>query len=125
MRIAKDLMQKYGLVRDSYYTQSPYANKDSVENKRALEREAELSKKWADRIEPGFYGFSLAPAPLIWFDVIDEFLEYTKGKCENFKIMQIKVKFSGIRIYLSEIDDEIMQGCRDLESILIDQYLYY
>ena len=98
MNIARHLMTKYNLRRDSYYKDSPYTNRDSDENKLAKQREAELLLKWEDRISPGFYGFSLAPAPSVWFDVVDELLEYTRERCENFKIMQIKVKFSGTRV---------------------------
>lgn len=123
MDIIEQLKQKYNLAPDSYYTKSPYSM--DLYGK-ASPREVELRNKWKDYVPPRWYGISLGePTPPVWFDVLDEFLDYTKEKHLNFKILQIKIKFSNLRMYLENISPPTQKLVYELENLLSDKYLIY
>lgn len=89
-------------------------------------REVELRTKWKDYIEPKYYGFSLGePTPAVWLDVLDEFLDYIVSVHPNFKILQLKIKYGQICIYLDNISPDIQELISDLEDLLQDEYLIY
>ena len=60
-----------------------------------------IAEKWRPHFSRGWYGFDMGWAPDSWFKIIDEFLDRLKEVDPEFKIHQIKIKFGGIRIYLS------------------------
>lgn len=92
-----------------------------------------LFQKWAYKIPKGWYGFSLGQeVPFIWARIIDEFLTGINKYCPNFQILQVKVKFSFLRIYLDlNIGDNpektltINHEINKLEEWLHDQSLLY
>lgn len=123
MNIIELLKQKYNLAPDSYYQKSPYSMNLYA---KTSPREIELRKKWKFHVEQNWYGISLGePTPPVWFEVIDEFLDYTKEKHLNFKILQIKIKFGGLKMYLDNIAPNTQGLVFDLEKLLQDKYLIY
>ena len=61
-----------------------------------------LFQKWHEKIAPKWYGFSLSnDVPFIWATIIDEFLIWLEKECPNFEIHQIKLKWGGLRFYVS------------------------
>lgn len=68
-----------------------------------------LFMKWAYRVEEGWYGFALSDdVPMVWAQIIDDFLSELQVAAPNFKIQQIKLKFGGLRFYVDlKIEDEV------------------
>ncbi len=101
--IAEQLIKKYNLAADSYYTESPYTQKYSLNSQEVKENylagsynNGDLQVKWEKHIPEGWYGFDLGyPVPSVWYKVIDEFLDYVQEQCPDFKILQQKCKFGG------------------------------
>jgi hypothetical protein len=123
MNIINELKQKYNLAPDSYYTKSPYSM--DLYGKTSP-REIVLREKWKNYIEPKYYGFSLGgPTPAVWFDVIDEFLDFLKEKHPDFKILQIKLKMGSLRCYIENISPDTQKLVFDLENLLSDKFLVY
>lgn len=101
------------------------------------ELELNLQNKWKSYIPKGWYGFSLgSPCPKDWYKIIDEFLDYlwnlqNREKISGFEIHQIKIKFGGLRFYVSykcedqELDEFIRLQIEKLESFLFDEKLIY
>ncbi len=129
MDIIEQLIEKYGLAPDSYYTESPYKEQNTADIASSVlcfNREQELSAKWKDRIVERYYGISLGyPVPLNWFDVIDDFLEYVERTDPDFGIYQVKIKFGQMRCYLSNVSEETQGYIRQLETLLSDKFLIY
>lgn len=131
--IAEQLIAKYNLAADSYYTESPYTNKYSLSAPEAKENymagsyyNGDLNIKWAEHIPDGWYGFDIGyPVPTVWYKVIDEFLTCVKEQCPDFEILQQKVKFGGYRCYLNNINKDIQEEIDKLESVLYDEFLVY
>jgi hypothetical protein len=69
-----------------------------------------LFQKWAYRVEKGWYGFDLEGVPFVWGQIIDEFLAAVAEFESSFKILQIKLKFGGLRFYIRH---NMMKGCKD------------
>jgi hypothetical protein len=65
------------------------------------------------------------PTPSVWYTVLDQFLEYVKEIDPNFKILQIKIKFGGLRLYLDSKNKQIQEMCRELEEVMTDKKLIY
>jgi hypothetical protein len=90
-----------------------------------------LFERWENRISSGHYGFSLEGAPLIWGEIIDEFLQWLDIIAPNFEIQQFKVKFGRFRGYASlnltdeKLKDEINKEFEELENWLSDDSLIY
>ena len=101
------------------------------------EKELHLLNKWKKYIPQGWYGFSLgSPCPHDWYKIIDEFLDYLKeleefSKIEDLEIHQIKIKYGGLRFYVSFSckDDEFREHLElqiaRLENHLHDDKLIY
>ena len=99
--------------------------------------ENKLLKKYKDYIPKGWYGFSFGtPTPKEWFEIIDDFLQYLlklqkENKIGDFEIHQIKMKFGGLRFYISykcndeEFDEFIKLQIDKLEHHLYDSKLIY
>jgi hypothetical protein len=117
---AKELIEKYGLKSNSYYAESPYKTVDP----NTIIWDVALNSKWKDYIEKGYYGFSLNPIPDICVSAIDEFLDWVKENDSEFKILQVKIKLGGLRLYIStklDIRDHISL----LENVIYDEHLIY
>lgn len=132
MSKVQELIEEYNLTPNSYYTESPYTKEWLDKTKVILpsiiynKAENALRKRWGSRISKDWYGFNLGiPIPLVWYIVIDKFLEYIEQKCPEFEIYQIKLKFGGLRMYLGKISKEIQQEIDNLENVLTDKYLIY
>lgn len=121
--IISQLKTKYNLAPNSYYTQNPYSN--TLINQTSA-KEIKLRKKWAARVPPGWYGISVGlPAPEVWFDVLDEFLDWVVLNNKDFEIWQIKCKFGEIVVYLNKINEEARAATFELSGLLTDKYLVY
>ena len=59
-----------------------------------------LFQKWAYRVRKEWYGFNLGDIPCAWGDVLNDFLVWVESKCPDFEILQIKMKFGGLRFYI-------------------------
>lgn len=128
--IAQQLIKKYNLAADSYYTKSPYNKKyffEKAEEGLKIElSEDKLFSKWESRIPDGWYGFSIGfPAPLVWYKAIDEFLDYVKLQNPDFQVLRIKTKYGSIRIYLNNVSESIQKEVDQLEAVLSDKYLIW
>lgn len=130
--IAQQLIKKYNLAADSYYTQSAYLDTYPIKDEKFGEyidfacREEELKIKWASNIPTPWYGFNLGhPTPEIWFKVIDEFLVFVKDQYPDFEIYQIKLKMGGIRIYIGNVPISISNEIHELEAVLYDKFLIW
>lgn len=100
-------------------------------------KERDLLSKWTPYIGTGWYGFSLgSPCPHVWYKIIDEVLEYfvqlqNEGKISKFQIQQIKMKFGGLRFYVSfecqdkVLDEQIRNEISEMEDCLYDEKLVY
>ncbi len=101
------------------------------------EEEQRLLKKYSSYIPKGWYGFSFGePLHLDWFKIIDEFLTYLieleqLNRIQDFEIHQIKLKFGGLRFYISykcedeELREFIELQISKLEDCLFDEKLIY
>jgi len=101
------------------------------------EAEHILLEKWQAYIPKGWYGFDLgSPCPKDWYKIIDEFLDYLaklqlEKKIKGFEIHQIKIKFGGLRFYVSwscddkELDEYLNLQIDRLERHLHDDKLIY
>lgn len=129
MNKAEELIIRYNLQPDSYYPDNFNPYKDYTEKDKLLDKESlsNLKSKYQRYVPPRWYGFNGLgyPTPLIWYDVLDEFLAYVEEKCPEFEIYQIKIKFGGIRIYIGNISDEIQQEIYQLTSAMVDAKLIY
>ena len=106
-------------------------------SKNCSEKESALLKKWKPYVPDGWYGFSLgSPCPENWYNIIDEFLEYlvklqNENKIHLFEIHQIKIKFGGLRFYVSwscddgELGEYLNLQIEKLERHLHDDKLIY
>ena len=122
-KIIQDLQTKYCLSPDSYYKEgvNPYKVAISFEDTAAYES---FKKKWMPFTEAGWYGPTGLgyPMPRIWYQVLDEFLDWCLTTEPNFKILQIAVKFGYVKIYLVGIDWKITL---ELTRLLSDKKLIY
>ncbi len=85
-----------------------------------------LKKKWSHKVSEGFNGFELAqPCPIVWYKIIDEFLDYVNSVCPSFEIVNMKIKYGGLSMTLLNITDTIREEVRVLEHALFDERLIY
>lgn len=112
--LAEKLIKKYKLARDTY-----------VVHNSSSEQYNKLFAKWKYKIEARWYGLELRACPNVWYNVVDELLEYLSKKSPEFKILQIKLKFGGIRIYLSGVSNAIQDELDKLEDVMFDEKLIY
>ena len=127
MTIVEHLIQKYNLQADSYYTESPYkawgqnAVSCPIDN-----LETKMSKYFEPRVVEGYYGISIGnPVPISWLNVINDFLHYLETSSPDFKIYQIKIKYGGIRMYLTDLKEEDEKLVDELSRLLYDKHLIY
>lgn len=137
------ILQKYNGFTNYWYPDveedNIYINPDISKkySEGCSEKEIYLLDKWRDRIPKGWYGFSLgSPCPHDWYKIIDEFLDYLvelekQDKIEKFEINQIKIKFGGLRFYVScgcadeEFEEFVKLQINKLENHLFDKKLIY
>lgn len=88
-----------------------------------------LDDIWGNKIETNWYGFSLDGIPMVWAYIIDKFLiQVAKETESDFKILQIKRKFGGLRFHIGyDVDKfpEIRNEIRELEKALFSKDLIY
>lgn len=91
-----------------------------------------LFQKWAYRVPKGWYGFALGKVPFEWGKIIDAFLTEVEQIDPNFEILQVKVKFGGLRCYLKlsdtlppETKSRLQEETSELESWLYSKELVY
>jgi len=124
--IADKLITKYNLAAHSYYTVSPYQTVTQEKREVDFNKTRGLSEKYRKYVKVGWYGIDLGcPTPDIWFDVIDEFFSELINAGFEFKILQVKIKFGQIRIYLEYTDKTILGYVNKLESVMLDKLLIY
>lgn len=123
--LAKSLLEKHGCVKNKYYSisEEPYKQNHNANN----EQIEKVCEKWSSHVAEGWYGFDGlgTPTPLVWYDVIDEFFDEVKKECPDFKILQLKIKFGGFRMYLENTNDTISANIWILEECLCDDKLVY
>ena len=86
-----------------------------------------LYEKYKEHVPRGWYGFSLGtPTPVNWIDAIDNILTLLISKDPDFKIMQIKMKFGGVRFYTaSDVIDDLFDIETLIEDRMYDKKLIY
>lgn len=116
------LIAKYKLAPNSYYKESPY---DGVYPD-ISKAELMLVENWQNRTKKGWYGISIGqPCPESWFAFLNEFLYIVEKYNKDFEILQIKMKYGSIRIYLDKISDETQDEVSKVQSFLHDRFLVY
>jgi len=118
----KELIKKYNLKKDSYFEEKEVPS-FSYEN----EKISELQKKWKSHIPDGWYGFLGLGynTPQVWFEAIDEFLEYVLVNNPNMEIYQVKVKFGGLRLYIGNVEEKFQKEAQELCDCFFDYKLIY
>jgi hypothetical protein len=122
----KEIIEKHKLKVNSYYESKEQAYKNP--NKEiAEELTLFLQRKWEKQIPKGWYGFMGLghPTPLSWFYAIDDYFTYLLSKNPNFKILQVKVKFGALIIYLDQISQETEKELGELCQTMSDKNLVY
>ena len=79
--------------------------RDDPELRATYETDLWLFQKWAYRVAKGWYGFALGNVPNVWRLILDEFLEWVEKERPDLKILQVKVKFDLLRLYLGTKTD--------------------
>ena len=112
-----------------YYPGLQKNPKEGCNNSNDLENK--LCEKWKEYVPVGWYGFALGQVPDQWYNVIDEFLDYMDSILASFEIHQIKLKFGGVRFYVSfdsgdeETNEFITLQIEKLESSLFSKDLIW
>ena len=117
MNKAQQIIQKYDLHSDDYVL-----NSDPEMSPMMF-----IQKKYLPHVGEGWYGMDGLGdnLPLVWYKVLDEFLQYVKDDYPDFEIQQIKVKYGGIRIYLGKVPPHIDNECQELSEALYSHDLVY
>lgn len=127
MNIIKQLKEKYNLAPNSYLDKNVW--RKSAKDSDFLESAAEhkrIQDKWDYKVGANWYGIEMTDRmPVVFYKVIDEFLDWMLINEPNFEIHQIKCKFGGIRVYIGNISEEIQDFCWNLSSLLFDENLIY
>ena len=88
-----------------------------------------LIEKWQHRIPKGWYGFDGINE--LWGKIIDEVLVELEKVAPDFEIHQIKLKFGGLRFYVttnlkdSKTYNKIEKEIERLEELLFSTSLIY
>jgi len=123
----KQLITRHNLAANSYLDFNPFkqAKKTSYEE----ESDAALNKfltpeKW-NRVSEGWYGFDLQTCPPKWFEALEEFWGLLEKDSPDFKVLQTKLKYGSIRIYVDNISDDAQKAIEMLENVLQDKNLIW
>lgn len=130
MTLSEEVISRFNLKRNSYYTESAYggADEEATLNRRKFneELESDLRKKWGHKVKPPHYGVSLgSPLPPIFFAAIDYMLDKVNQRCPDFTFSQLKLKFSEVRFYRYGVDEETNKEIDLILHELSDQHLIY
>ena len=83
-------------------------------------------EKYKNRIPKGHYGFAIgSPIIPVWCDILENIIDTCIEDDPNFKILQIKIKFGGIRFYVNTTIKQIDGIELLIMSILHDNALIY
>jgi hypothetical protein len=122
MNKAQELIKKYDLKPNSYYTESPYKNKELLSS---LYSDEMMNDNWKDHIPDGWYGWDIGGfLPDRCMEAINEFLEWVNLLDPAFEIHQLKIKYGGFRCNIQtelNISDQITL----LESYISDDLLFW
>lgn len=114
----KHIIEKYELASNSY---SPFED----DYKHAAALQLALFERWLPYIQEGYYGFDMGGCPISWYFAIEEALCVILDKCPQMRILQIKLKFGGLRMYIEADDWEIQEAIDELEKVCYDDSLVY
>ena len=126
-----EIVNKFQLKQNSYFSDDFHITRNDAARQLIFKQSTELEAKFFvkyDRFIPvGWYGFELIGAPEVWFDVIGELLDAVlQDKAEgDIQILQIKIKFGGIRIYIGGLNDDELDLVEKLTPLLFDERLIY
>jgi len=85
-----------------------------------------IQEKWADLTSTGWYGIEMTNRmPVIFYKSIDEFFDWALENNPDMKILQVAQKFSWIKIYLDDVDEQTHIYCRELSSLLTDKNIQW
>lgn len=116
------LIAKFKLKPNSYYQSDPYTGNFP----KISPPELQFLENWQCRTKKGWYGISIGqPAPDSWFLFLNEFLKLVEKDSPKFEILQIKMKFGGIRIYLDNVSENVNNSITEVEKLLCDKFLIY
>ena len=123
-----ELIKRYNLKENSYYTESPYNNPRIEAEFPFVNQECKrLNIKYKKYIHERWYGFSGLghPMPLFWINVLEEFTDSLVEEFPEIEILQVKIKFSGLRFYTNNTSPEVREAINKLEKVLSDNFLIY
>ena len=90
-----------------------------------------LFQKWAYRVGKGWYGFDLSAIPNVWVFMLSQFLTWVESQCPDFKILQIKTKFGGLRFYIethcddAAVNEVVRSEIAKLEKLMFHKNLIF
>jgi hypothetical protein len=92
-----------------------------------MKRSSYLQNKYKDLIPKGWYGFDMGtPIHPQWILILDEVVGFLHKNDPDFTIQQVKIKFGGVRFYVSSIlIEDIYEIESFLEENLYDKALIY
>lgn len=122
MNKSQEIIHKHDLKPHSYYTESPYKNRELYPK---TNWDDMLFEKWKNNIPDDWYGFCLGPLPDKCCRALDEMLEYAKSVEPQFEIHQIKVKFTQVRCYMGNISTDLYKQFEELADAMEDKFLRY
>ena len=125
MTIIEELTQKYNLKPNSYLTDNIWKLKDG-EFLDSAARHKQLQDKWKHKYGQGWYGIEMTDRlPVLFYDAVDDFLDWVNKNNPNFEIQQISQKFTWIKIYLDGVDEQTNKYCWKLTELLSDVNIMY
>lgn len=113
------IIAKHSLANNSY------ANSEIISIEEYGEWLAKFCNKWQHRFVKGYWNIDLGLHPKSWYAAIEDVLELVAELCPEFGICQIRIKFGGIRIYLSDISEDVFYSLDKLEDVLYDDDFVY
>ncbi len=111
----QNIIEKYSLA-PATYQKSSFNEFDNLNSY--------LNAKFKPYIQEGFYGFDMGNSPVKWYQAINDFLDLAIVQCPQLKILQIKQKFDGLRIYLNNVNDDVFDAATRLELLCQMKNLY-
>lgn len=116
------LLKKFSIKANSYYNYNPYLSTEVS----IYKEEIKLCENWQHRVATGWYGISIgSPAPVSWFQFLNEFLRIVEQYNPDFKILQVALKYGRCKIYLDNISEETHDIIESVSNELFDKNLIY
>lgn len=116
--IFDSIIEKYNLESNTY-DKDPIV---SVEN--LVQWTKNFTEKWSSHFVGDFY-ISLCALPKRWLDSISEVIDIINVASPQFRIINIKIKFGGVRLNLVDISEEVFYSLREIENVLCDDRFYF